>query len=309
MHAALRDESRGRRSIGEPRERWWGVYRGTEVPRRVPCKAACRWQHDQPALRYVRLEQREEIGDDETALRVARPEHDRPRSGAALLRRAVQLEVRRRRLRAHQGGRADDRLEPHDRPERAHAAELARLHRRRRRRGDRRQDDEGRWEAADADDDDGERGHVRDPLRSDGRREEDVDQRRPAMFTFCWDELPTIDLAAATAFYEASLGWKPQTADMGGGMEYTLFKRPGDPDPAMPNEDRNAGGAMTAQPGQSYSYWLSYVAVPSADVTVAQVKRLGGTVMVEPMDIPNVGRFAVFSDPQKATLAVLQPAT
>jgi hypothetical protein len=65
---------------------------------------------------------------------------------------------------------------------------------------------------------------------------------------------------------------------------------------------------MAGQPGQSFSYWLAYVAVPSADDTVAKVKRLGGQVMVEPMDIPNVGRFAVFSDPQRATIAVLQPA-
>lgn len=151
-------------------------------------------------------------------------------------------------------------------------------------------------------------GGVMAPWRS-ARPEEDVEpQGRPAMFTFCWDELTTTDIAAATAFYTASLGWKAQTADMGGGMMYTLFKRPGVPDPTMPNEDKNAGGAMIAQPGQSFSYWLAYVAVPSADDTVAKVKRLGGSVMVEPMDIPNVGRFAVFTDPQGATIAVLQPA-
>ena len=45
------------------------------------------------------------------------------------------------------------------------------------------------------------------------------------------------------------------------------------------------------------------------DDTVAKAKRLGGKVIVEAMDIPNVGRFAVLQDPQHATIAVLQPST
>jgi predicted enzyme related to lactoylglutathione lyase len=35
--------------------------------------------------------------------------------------------------------------------------------------------------------------------------------------------------------------------------------------------------------------------------------RLGATVTVPPTDIPNVGRFAVWLDPQQATIAILQP--
>lgn len=150
-------------------------------------------------------------------------------------------------------------------------------------------------------------GAVMAPWKS-ARPGEDVEPAgRPAMYTFCWDELASTNLDAATKFYTSTLGWTATAVDMGGGMIYTLFKRPGVKDPVMPNESRNAGGAMPSPAGVPYSYWLAYVAVPSADDTVESVKRLGGQVVVPPMDIPNVGRFAVFQDPQRATIAVLQP--
>ncbi|HET9623806.1 MAG TPA: VOC family protein [Kofleriaceae bacterium] len=131
----------------------------------------------------------------------------------------------------------------------------------------------------------------------------------PATYTFCWDELASTNLDAATKFYTATLGWAATQIDMGGGMTYTLLKRPGVKDPTMPGEDRNAGGAMPSPPGVPYSYWLAYVAVPSTDAAIDTVTRLGGRVVAPAMDIPNVGRIAVFQDPQGATLAVLQPAS
>jgi len=40
------------------------------------------------------------------------------------------------------------------------------------------------------------------------------------------------------------------------------------------------------------------------DETADRAKELGGTVSVPPMDIPDMGRFAVLSDPQGAAFAV-----
>ena len=54
--------------------------------------------------------------------------------------------------------------------------------------------------------------------------------------------------------------------------------------------------------------WLPYVAVANTDSLCELASRLGATVMVPPTDIPNVGRFACWSDPQQASIAVLQPA-
>ena len=42
------------------------------------------------------------------------------------------------------------------------------------------------------------------------------------------------------------------------------------------------------------------------DETVAAVKRLGGRVLMESMEVKDVGRMAVISDPQGAALSVIQ---
>ncbi|MBL9020265.1 MAG: VOC family protein [Myxococcales bacterium] len=128
----------------------------------------------------------------------------------------------------------------------------------------------------------------------------------PATGTFCWDELMTTDPAAAGAFYAEVLGWKPHAVDMGGGMIYTLFQRPGTT--GFDGNPVGAGGMMKSPPEVPHSYWLAYVAVESADRSSEQAAKLGATVMVPPTDIPNVGRFACWTDPQGAALGVLAAA-
>ena len=48
--------------------------------------------------------------------------------------------------------------------------------------------------------------------------------------------------------------------------------------------------------------WMTYVNVDSADDTIAKVKANGGAVFVEPMDVMDVGRMAIFADPAGAVL-------
>jgi predicted enzyme related to lactoylglutathione lyase len=50
------------------------------------------------------------------------------------------------------------------------------------------------------------------------------------------------------------------------------------------------------------------VRVEKVDETVARAKKLGGKVVAEPTDIPNIGRFAIVLDPQGAAIAVMRPA-
>ena len=42
---------------------------------------------------------------------------------------------------------------------------------------------------------------------------------------------------------------------------------------------------------------------------MAKVKEAGGAVMVEPMDVMDLGRMAIFADPTGAVLGVWQPGT
>jgi len=129
----------------------------------------------------------------------------------------------------------------------------------------------------------------------------------PGMHTFCWDELLTNDAAKAVPFYTQALGWGVEKVDMGAMGTYTLLKRTGVKDDK--GVDKNAGGVMQSPPNAPHPpFWLCYVSVPNADATVEKAKKLGGSVMAGPMDIPNVGRFAVMLDAQKAAFAVLQPS-
>lgn len=51
--------------------------------------------------------------------------------------------------------------------------------------------------------------------------------------------------------------------------------------------------------------WGVYVTVDNVDETLARAEKLGGTVVMPPMDVPGVGRMAVVRDPQGATLSVI----
>ena len=104
--------------------------------------------------------------------------------------------------------------------------------------------------------------------------------------TFVWDELSTSDPEAAKDFYTEVFGWTAQTMDMGGGT-YTIFKRAGDID---------VGGATKASEGTPTA-WMPYIAAADLEATAERARELGGTVIQEPTDIPNMGRFAIVRDP------------
>jgi len=115
----------------------------------------------------------------------------------------------------------------------------------------------------------------------------------------CWNELLTRDTAAATKFYGAVFGWKPDPMKMDGYGTYTVFKI----------GDMRVSGMMEA-PSQMANvppHWIIYFAVTGADSIADKTVKLGGKTIAKPQDIPNVGRFAVLQDPQGATFAILQP--
>jgi predicted enzyme related to lactoylglutathione lyase len=113
---------------------------------------------------------------------------------------------------------------------------------------------------------------------------------------FVWDELGTADADGAQRFYEDVFGWT--TSDMGdeyGG--YRIFNR----------GDTGVAGFMALQDSSIPSQWYPYVAVEDVDPTVAKAKELGGSAILEGMDVPKVGRVAILRDPQGATFGVIKP--
>ncbi len=119
----------------------------------------------------------------------------------------------------------------------------------------------------------------------------------PAVGTFCWNELITKDAGAAKKFYAALFGWQMSDQQMGP-MTYTLLKQNG----------KDAGGLMQMTPemGPGPSHWVAYVSVENTDATAKKAEALGAKILCPPMDIPNIGRFAVIQDPTGATLAFIK---
>jgi uncharacterized protein len=116
--------------------------------------------------------------------------------------------------------------------------------------------------------------------------------------TFVWDELMTTDVDAAKSFYGEVFGWTTRDMDMGEMGTYSMFQRGGETD---------TGGLMARPPNvEAPPHWLTYIGSEDVDKTAAKAKKLGATLIVEGMDIPNVGRFAVIQDPVGAVFGVFQ---
>lgn len=113
---------------------------------------------------------------------------------------------------------------------------------------------------------------------------------------FVWDELGTNDADDAQRFYGDVFGWT--AVDMGdefGG--YRTFNV----------GETGVAGMMTLPDGAMTPQWQPYVAVADPDATTAKAKGLGASVLLEPMDVPTVGRLAVLADPQGATFGIITP--
>jgi predicted enzyme related to lactoylglutathione lyase len=114
--------------------------------------------------------------------------------------------------------------------------------------------------------------------------------------TPAWVDLASPDLPTSVAFYSSLFGWDAVDQGEEAG-HYHMFEKGGIP---------VAGAGPIMMEGQPPA-WTTYVSVTDADTSIATVKAAGGMVFVEPMDVLDVGRMAVFADPSGAVAAVWQP--
>lgn len=114
---------------------------------------------------------------------------------------------------------------------------------------------------------------------------------------FAWYELMTTDVAGARAFYTEVLAWETRDASTPK-LAYTLFSSK-DVEVAgliaLPQEATRSGATPR---------WLGYVGVDNVDKVTAHIKRSGGRIYVPPTET-NIGRIAVVTDPEMATLALI----
>ena len=78
---------------------------------------------------------------------------------------------------------------------------------------------------------------------------------------------------------------------------YTIFSK----------EGKQLAGMMNPPAPDIPPNWLVYFDVSDAEAAAQAAVEGGGHIEMSPMAIPDVGTFAVFTDPQGAAFAVLQP--
>ena len=120
----------------------------------------------------------------------------------------------------------------------------------------------------------------------------------PLYGKFIWRDLRTEDPALVKPFYAGLFGWQYEES-RALGAPYTLVK---------------SGGLYIAgitqsrrpQPDQPVSQWLSFMSVADVDQAAEITRAAGGSVVMGPLALPNVGRGAVVLDPQGAPLGLLR---
>ena len=112
-----------------------------------------------------------------------------------------------------------------------------------------------------------------------------------------WVDVGSPDVDRAAAFYTDLFGWDiPEGPPETGGYRIALLR------------GRTVCG-VGPQMNPGPPVWMSYVNVDNADAIVPLVKDNGGAVFMEPMDVLDVGRMAVFADPAGAVFGIWQPGT
>jgi len=117
--------------------------------------------------------------------------------------------------------------------------------------------------------------------------------------TFCWADLGTPDAGDAKRFYTALFGWSAEDRPMGPGAFYTMLTHQGRAVAALYPQDPASGAGAP--------HWLNYISVASVNDAVRRTRELGGTVVVEPFDVLDVGRMGLVQDATGAVVALWQP--
>lgn len=117
---------------------------------------------------------------------------------------------------------------------------------------------------------------------------------RPKRGEFCWEQLNAADLEGAKAFYAKVAGW--QVSSFQGMDTFGVGDGP----------SNSVASLMAAPPGQP-PHWLTFFVVDKVADANARAARLGATVLMERIEVPQVGSFSVLRDPAGAVVCPYEP--
>ena len=120
-------------------------------------------------------------------------------------------------------------------------------------------------------------------------------------------EMPCDDGTRVAAFYRSAFGWAtPDTgADMGHYILATTTASGADGRPLTPGAIN--GGFFRRSADMPAQVPSVVIAVDDIKKSMEKVRQAGGNVLGEPMEIPGVGQYVSFMDPEGNRVSMLQP--
>ena len=119
-------------------------------------------------------------------------------------------------------------------------------------------------------------------------------------------EMPYDDAERVAAFYESAFGWdtKALGAEMG---DYVLAMTTATDARGPTAPGAINGGFFKRKPDWPAQYPSVVIAVADIAAASEKVRSGGGEVLGAPMEIPGVGRYVSFTDPEGNRVGMLQP--
>jgi len=119
-------------------------------------------------------------------------------------------------------------------------------------------------------------------------------------------EMPFEDRERMAKFYRSAFGWQTEMLgeEMGSYVLATTVET-GEKGPKRPGAIN--GGFYPKRPDWPAQYPSIVIAVDDIRKAIAKVVEAGGSVLGEPMEIPGVGSYVSFMDPEGNRVSMLQP--
>jgi uncharacterized protein len=117
-------------------------------------------------------------------------------------------------------------------------------------------------------------------------------------------EIPADDVARAKEFYSSIFGWQLQDMPE---MDYTILRTTEVDENQMPTTAGAINGGLMRRSQETPTPVLT-IDVESVDQALKQVEAAGGRTVRPRTEIPGMGAFAYFTDPEGNTLGLWENA-
>ena len=119
-------------------------------------------------------------------------------------------------------------------------------------------------------------------------------------------EIPADDVEGLTTFYGSLFDWKFAKTEVGvpPGMDYRLVETVPTDENGVPTRNGINGAIYGRQKDERFTY---YIQVESVDEYGQKVAELGGKVVGEKIEVPEVGWILFVTDPEGNPFGLFQP--